>query len=183
LSVVRSVFDWKGLVGGLFKMAVVFSSETQKKIELICSKYPNKQAACMPVLHLAQEEYGCLSDEVLIAVSDVLELSYAHVYGVATFYTMYHRKKVGKNILMVCTNVSCMLRGAEKTLAAFEEQLGVKAGETTPDGEFTIIEEECLAACAGAPAVICDKEYFLDVTADKVEDVISACKNRSQGVL
>lgn len=171
------------LSGGLFDMALVFSPDVKKKIETIMLKYPTKQAACMPVLHLVQDTYAYLSDEVMQSVADILELSFAHVYGVATFYTMYRRKKMGKNILMVCTNIACMLRGAEETLAAFEKILGIKSGETTLDGEFSIVEEECIAACANAPAVICGEKYFLEVTPEKVEQVISSCKSHQRGIM
>ena len=87
------------------------------------------------------------------------------MFGVVTFYTMFHREKHGKNELMVCTNISCMLRGGYGILQHIEKRkLGIKAGETTPDGAFTLVEEECLAACANAPMMICGEDYFLDLT-------------------
>ena len=90
------------------------------------------------MLHVAQDEFGYLSDEALELVAKTLELPPAHVFGVVTFYTMFHREKHGRNELMVCTNVSCMLRGAYDILAHIEKKLGIKAGETTPDGAFTL---------------------------------------------
>lgn len=167
-------FLYKRLRG---RMSLVFSPHAQQQIEVIRKQYPTSQAACMPVLHLAQEEFGYLSDEVLDLVSVMLGLPHAHVFGVATFYTMYHRKPVGKKVLMMCTNVSCMLRGADQTMKALEDKLGIVRGQTTPDGEFTLIEEECLAACANAPALVCGDRYFLDFTADKVDDVLRTCRN------
>jgi NADH:ubiquinone oxidoreductase subunit E len=95
------------------------------------------------------------------------------VWGVATFYTMFHKEPVGKNVLMVCTNVSCMLRGAYDILAHIEAKLGVKKGETTPDEMFTVVEEECLAACANAPMFVCGTEYYLDLTRDKVDRALA----------
>ena len=86
------------------------------------------------------------------------------MFGVVTFYTMFHRDKHGRNELMVCTNVSCMLRGGYEILHHIEQKLGIKAGQTTPDGAFTLVEEECLAACANAPMMICGQDYFLDLT-------------------
>jgi NADH:ubiquinone oxidoreductase subunit E len=104
-------------------------------------------------------------------VAATLELPYAHVYGVATFYTMFRREPAGTNILRVCTNISCMLRGAYDVLARFEHKLGFKAGEG--DAEFSLVEEECIAACANAPAVVCGTRYFLDVTPEQVDGIIS----------
>lgn len=157
-------------------MALEFSPPAEQKISDICRRYPNTQAACLPVLHVAQDEFGHLSDEVLELVAKRLQLARSHVFGVATFYTMYHREPVGKHVLMMCTNVSCMLRGGYKTLHKLEEKLGIKAGQTTPDGEFTLIEEECLAACADAPAMICGERYFLNLTPDKVDAALAECK-------
>jgi NADH-quinone oxidoreductase E subunit len=154
-------------------MPVQFSSETKKKIDAVLARYPNSQAACLPVLHLAQGEFHHLSDEVMQLVADTLQIPYAHVFGVVTFYTMFHREKVGKNVLMICTNVSCMLRGAYDLLHHVEGKLGVKKGETTADGLFTVVEEECLAACANAPMMICGTEYFLDLTKDKVDQALA----------
>ncbi len=157
-------------------MAIEFSPQAEQRIRDICRQYPNTQAACLPVLHLAQDEFGHLSDEILEKVAAKLALPKSHVFGVATFYTMYHREPVGKRVLMMCTNVSCMLRGGYETLHKLEQSLGVKAGQTTSDGEFTLIEEECLAACADAPAMICGERYFLNLTSDKVDAALAECK-------
>ena len=144
-------------------MPVEFSTQAKAKIDKIAARYPSRVAACLPALHIAQAEFGHLTDEVIDAVAAVIGVTPAYALGVATFYTMFHREPVGKNVLMVCTNVSCMLRGAYDVLAEIETQLGVKKGETTPDGMFTVVEEECLAACANAPMLICGTEYFLDI--------------------
>jgi NADH-quinone oxidoreductase E subunit len=149
------------------------SDAARKKIEAICARYPNRQAACLPALHIAQREFGHVTDEAIAAVAEALGVPQAHVYGVATFYTMFHRHPVGKNVLMVCTNISCMLRGGYEILAEIEKQLGVKRGQTTPDGQFTIVEEECLAACANAPMMICGTEYFLDLDKDKLASILA----------
>ena len=154
-------------------MPVQFSANTQKKLDAVVTRYPSRQAACLPALHLAQAEFGSLSEEVQQAVADYLRLPIAHVYGVVTFYTMFHQKPVGANVLMVCTNVSCMLRGAYDILGHIEKKLGVKPGQTTPDGKFTLVEEECLAACANAPMMICGPAYYLDLTPDKVDRALA----------
>jgi NADH-quinone oxidoreductase E subunit len=145
-------------------MGLAFSPDAKQKIEALRSRYPTAQAACLPVLHLAQDEFGYISDEAVDVVAAALGLPPAHVWGVVTFYTMYHRHPVGRHVLMVCTNVSCMLRGGYDVLRSLEQKLGCKAGGTSADGEFTLIEEECLAACADAPAMISGHKYFLRLT-------------------
>jgi NADH-quinone oxidoreductase E subunit len=147
-------------------MPLTFSAETKHKIEALKGRYPSRQAACLPVLHLAQDEFGWISDEAVDAVAEALQLPAAHVYGVATFYTMYHRHPTGKHTVMVCTNIACMLRGGYDVLDALVKRTGVPAGGISADGEFTIVEEECLAACANAPCMISGQKYFLDLTPD-----------------
>jgi NADH-quinone oxidoreductase E subunit len=154
-------------------MAAAFSPEAQRKVEALRGRYPTAQAACLPVLHLAQEELGYVSDEAVDLVAATLGLPAAHVWGVATFYTMYHRHPVGRHVLMMCTNVSCMLRGAYDVMRKIEGTLGIKPGETSADGEFTLVEEECLAACADAPCLISGPRYFLRLTPDTVDQALA----------
>ena len=161
-------------------MPLEFSAQSKQRVDKALAQYPNKQAALLPVLHIAQDEFGHLPDEALELVARTLDLAPAHVFGVITFYTMYHREKHGKNELMVCTNVSCMLRGAYDMLAYLEKKLGIKAGETTPDGAFSIVEEECLAACANAPMMICGNQYFLDLTEKKLDTIIDDLRKKWQ---
>ncbi len=159
-------------------MALEFSAQAKQQIERLLTRYPNKQAALLPVLHVAQDEFGHLPDEALELVAKTLELPPSHVFGVITFYTMFHRARTGANHLMVCTNVSCMLKGGYEILGHLERKLGVKKGETTPDGAFTIVEEECLAACANAPMMVCGTDYFLDLTPQKVDVILDDLKKR-----
>jgi NADH-quinone oxidoreductase E subunit len=154
-------------------MPVELTPAAKKKLDAVVQRYPTRQAACLPALHIAQAELGPLTDEVQQAVADYLGIPIAHVYGVVTFYTMFHQRPVGKNVLMVCTNVSCMLRGAYDILEHIERKLGCRRGQTTEDGMFTIVEEECLAACANAPMMICGPEYHLDLTTEKVDRVLA----------
>lgn len=156
--------------------SVSFSKEALDKIEHLKTRYPDVQAACLPVLHVAQDEFGYLPDAAIDLVAEVLGLPSAHVYGVATFYTMYHRKPTGKHKLWVCTNVSCMLKGGYDVLHGLEKKLGIHAGETTSDGEFTLIEEECLAACAGAPCIVANDKYYLDVLPDQIDKILDEVK-------
>jgi NADH-quinone oxidoreductase E subunit len=152
---------------------VQFSPAAKKKLDAVLSRYPNRMAATLPALHIAQAELGPLTDPVIAAVAEYLEVAPAHVYGVVTFYTMFHRDKVGDNVLMVCTNVSCMLRGGYQILEHIEKKLHCERGATTPDGKFTIVEEECLAACANAPMMICGQKYYLDLTTEKVDKILN----------
>ena len=152
--------------------ALQFSKEALDTIEHLKTRYPDTQAACLPVLHVAQDEFGYLPDEAIHLVAQTLNLPVAHVWGVVTFYTMYHRKPTGRHKLWVCTNISCMLKGGYEVLHGLEKKLGIHAGETTSDGEFTLIEEECLAACAGAPCVVAADKYFLDVKVDQLDKIL-----------
>ena len=161
-------------------MPAKFSDAAKTKLAAILGRYPNRQAACLPALYLAQAEFGHLADDVVHLVARELDLAVAHVFGVVTFYTMFHRDKTGKNVLMVCTNVACMLRGGNDILAHIEERLGIKAGETTPDGMFTIVEEECLAACANAPMMVCGPKYFLDLDKNKVDHVLAQLREHPE---
>jgi NADH-quinone oxidoreductase E subunit len=159
-------------------MPLEFSAQAKQRIERLQKQYPNSQAALLPVLHLAQDEFGYLPDEALNLVARTLSLPPAHVFGVVTFYTMFHRERGGRNELMVCTNVSCMLKGGYDILGHIEGRLGIKAGESTPDGCFHLVEEECLAACANAPMMICGTDYFLDLTPQKVDAILDDLRRR-----
>ena len=155
-------------------MTPEFSAQAKQKLDALRQRYPSAQPVVLAALHLAQKEHGDLRDDVLRLVARTLDLPYAHVYGVATFYTMFRRTPGGTNTLRVCTSVSCMLRGAYEVLAAFEKQLGLKPGQA--NGDFTLVEEECIAACANAPAIVCGTRYFLDVTPDQVPGIVAELK-------
>src|SRR6185436_10244282 len=118
-------------------MPLEFTPQSKQIIDRLLTRYPNKQAALLPVLHVAQDQFGHLPDEALDLVAKTLDLPVSHVFGVVTFYTMFHREKGGTNELMVCTNVSCMLRGGYDILRHLEGRLGIKAGGTTAYGCFT----------------------------------------------
>ena len=152
-------------------MSLEFSADAKQKIAALAERYPSKQPVVLAALHLAQKELGHLSDDALRLVAATLDLPYAHVYGVATFYTMFRRTPGGTNTIRVCTNISCMLRGAYEVLGAFEKQLGLQKGESNRD--FTLVEEECIAVCANAPAVLCGTQYYLDVEPGQVGDIIA----------
>ncbi|MCA9679129.1 MAG: NAD(P)H-dependent oxidoreductase subunit E [Kofleriaceae bacterium] len=152
-------------------MSLEFSADSQRKIADLCERYPSKKPVVLAALHLAQKEFGHLSDDALRLVASTLELPYPHVYGVATFYTMFRREPGGAQTIRVCTNVSCMLRGGYDVLEAFEQVLGVERGGS--NAKFSLVEEECIAACANAPAVLCGTRYFLDVDPAQVKAIIA----------
>ena len=152
-------------------MSLQFSDDALKKIDDLAGRYPSKQPVVLAALHLAQKEFGHLSDDALRLVASTLDLPYPHVYGVATFYTMFRREPGGKTTLRVCTNISCMLRGAYDVLDAFKRRTKLEVGESNED--FTLVEEECIAACANAPAVVCGTKYYLDVTPDQVDRIVT----------
>lgn len=152
-------------------MSLEFSAESKKKIAALCERYPTKRPVVLAALHLAQKEFGHLSDDALRLVGTTLDLPYAHVYGVATFYTMFRREPGGRTTIRVCTNISCMLRGGYEVLDEFSTKLKLAPGESNQS--FSLVEEECIAACANAPAVLCGTKYFLDVTPAQVAAIIA----------
>ncbi len=157
-------------------MSLEFSADAQNKIAALCERYlvsGTKQPVVMAALHLAQKQFGHLSDDALRLVAATLDLPYAHVYGVATFYTMYRRDPSGTTTIRMCTNISCMMRGGYEVLAAFEQKLGVKTGGTSSNKKFTLVEEECIAACANAPCAVVGTRYLLDITPDQVGKLIA----------
>jgi NADH:ubiquinone oxidoreductase subunit E len=161
---------------GNIPMSLEFSAEARQKIAALCERYPTKQPVVMAALHLAQKEHGHLSDDSLRLVARTLDLPYAHVYGVATFYTMYRREPGGRQTIRMCTNISCMLRDGYAVLEAFEQKLGLRRGESNQ--EFSLVEEECIAACANAPCAVVGTEYLLDIKPEQVGKIVDQLKAR-----
>ncbi|MDT7893832.1 MAG: hypothetical protein LASZOEIN_000874 [Candidatus Fervidibacter sp.] len=158
----------------------VFTEELLKEAENIIAQYPQRKAAIMPLLWLVQEKLGYIPKEAIDEVAELTGTTPIHVEAVVKFYEMFHERPVGKYQLMLCTNVSCLLRGADKTLQKLKEVLGIDVGETTPDGLFTLEEVECLAACDKAPVLLVNAvELFENVTPDKVEQIIAELRKRA----
>ncbi len=153
-------------------MAVSFSPAARAKFEVIVQRYPIRRAAIMPTLWLAQEEFGYLSLEVMEYVAELLGLSPAFVGAVASFYTMYYKKPMGAFHVQVCTNLSCTLVGAEHILECLEKRLGIKVGETTSDGTFSLSEAECLASCGTAPMMQINDDYWENLSPQKTLEII-----------
>ncbi len=153
-------------------MAISFTSENQKKFEEILTRYPTKRAAILPTLWIAQKQFGWMSPEVMEYVSALLDLPPIKVYEVVTFYTMFNQKPVGKYHLQVCRTLSCELCGKEKIVDHLKKKLGIKPGETTADGKFTLTEVECLGSCGTAPMMQLNEEYHENLTTEHVDQIL-----------
>nr|XP_014122296.1 NADH dehydrogenase [ubiquinone] flavoprotein 2, mitochondrial [Zonotrichia albicollis] len=155
-----------------------FTPDNLKRIDAIINNYPegHKSAAVMAVLDLAQRQHGWLPISAMNRVAEVLDMPPMRVYEVATFYTMYNRKPVGKYHIQVCTTTPCMLRDSDSILEAIKKKLGIKVGETTSDKLFTLTEVECLGACVNAPMVQINDNYYEDLTPKDIEDIIDDLK-------
>ena len=156
--------------------APLFEGEYGDRLDKILSRYPTKQAALLPALGLAQEIRGHISPASMDEVAEALELSSAYVRGVATFYTMYNKRPVGRHLVQVCTNISCNLAGADDVVDAFLKYTDTELGETSEDGNFTVIEAECLAACGFPTCVQINSRYFENVTPSEVPKICEHLK-------
>ncbi|MBD08423.1 MAG: NAD(P)H-dependent oxidoreductase subunit E [Gammaproteobacteria bacterium] len=155
---------------------VKLSDHLREEIDRWVSKFPEgrQRSAVIGALQAAQHEnQGYLSAEIMNAVADYLGLPAIQVYEVATFYSMFETEPVGRHCVSVCTNISCMLRGSDEIVSHLEERLGIKLGESTEDGKFYLKkEEECLAACCGAPMMMVDHVYHENLTSIKVDEIL-----------
>lgn len=161
-------------------MSLSFSDEKLKEVQRIVDRYPQgkQKSALIPVLHLAQEEFGgWLSTETMDYVASVLNLKPIEVYEVATFYSMFNLKPVGKYMFEVCQTGPCMLNGSDDIVKYIYEKLGIKPGETTPDGMFTLKTVECLGACGYAPMMQQGKYYKEHLTKEKIDAIIAECRS------
>jgi NADH-quinone oxidoreductase subunit E len=154
----------------------ILSEHLRAEIDRWVARFPEgrQRSAVIAALHAAQHEnHGFLTPELMDAIAGYLGLPPVQVYEVAAFYSMFETKPVGRHSISVCTNISCMLRGGEAILAHLEKKLGVKVGESTPDGRFYLKrEEECLAACCGAPMMMVDHKYHENLTPAKVDEIL-----------
>ena len=158
--------------------APLFEGPHAERLGKIRSRYPNARAALIPTLNMAQELRGHVSPETMDEVAEILGLPAAEVRGVATFYTMYNKRPVGRFLIQVCTNISCSLCGGHEVLDAFLEHTGTEPGETSADGDFTVIEVECLAACGFPTAVQINSQYYENVTTEDVPALLERLRER-----
>ncbi|WP_341789346.1 NADH-quinone oxidoreductase subunit NuoE [Rickettsia endosymbiont of Polydrusus tereticollis] len=157
-----------------------FDKKNSKLAEDIIKKYPaeGKRSAVLPLLDLAQRQVGgWLPTAAMEYVANLLDMPYMRAYEVASFYTMFNLKPVGKHHIQICTTTPCWLRGSDQIVKACEQTLKIKCGEVTPDKKFSLVEIECLGACVNAPVVQINDDYFEDLTAEKIEEIISKLQN------
>jgi NADH-quinone oxidoreductase subunit E len=161
---------------------VKFSEEKLKKVDEIVARYPagKQKSALLPVLHLAQDEFGgWLSAETMDYVAGLLNLEPIEVYEVATFYSMYNLKPVGRYVFEVCQTGPCMLKGCDEIIEHIKRRLNIKVGETTPDGMFTLKTAECLGACGYAPMMLLGKYFREHLTPERVDQIIDECRQKA----
>jgi NADH-quinone oxidoreductase subunit E len=158
-------------------MPFALTADRERELTDILSRYPadaqGRMAACIPLLHLCQEQEGWCSEDVVAFVAKRLDLSTAHVKGVVTFYTLFNQEKPGKHQVWVCRTLPCALRGSGDVLKQCERRLGIHAGQTTADGKVTLRTAECLASCGTAPMMQVDKEYFENLTPARVDEILA----------
>ncbi len=160
-------------------LSQLVSSKAVAEVELWISKYPaeQKQSAVMAALRIVQDENGgYLNRELMDGVAGFLDMPFIAVYEVASFYSMYEHNPVGKYKICVCNSISCMINGSEKIIDYLEKKFGIGVGEVTKDGRFSIKEVECLGACVGAPMMMIGKEYYEDLTPEKIDIIIDGLK-------
>ncbi len=154
----------------------LLSDASLREIDNELAKYPpdRRQSALLAALRIAQDEHNWLSEELIEYVAEVIGVPPVRAFEVATFYSMYDLKPVGRHKISVCTNISCMLRGCDEVVAHLQNKLGIGFGETTDDGKFTLKEVECLAACAGAPMMQIGRDYHENLSPEKIDAILQA---------
>lgn len=154
----------------------MFNDTILKEIEGIRSKYPDHKSALLPALYIAQREFGWLSEEAMLSVSKALNMPAALVRGTASFYSMFRHKPMGRNLIQLCTNVSCMILGAERLVDLLQSRYGLLPNETTQDGRFSLVIMECIGACGTAPAMLVNTDFHDNLTEKSIEEVLENYK-------
>ena len=150
----------------------MFGAEFEKRVDAIVARYPVPKAALLPVLWELQKRDGWVKREAEAWVADRLGVSAAHVHGAVTFYTMYKQRLMGKYHIQVCTTLSCMLRGCDELMEHLRNKLGIREGEITPDGKFSLVRVECLGSCGTAPMFQLNDDYHEELTLGKVDQLL-----------
>jgi len=150
-----------------------FSAAAQAQLQALLERYPTREAALIPALHIAQREWGgWLPDDAIAAVASALELPVARVYGVVTFYDLLHQHQVGRHRIRICTNLPCMLRGSDEIMETVRQELAVGEDEVTPDGRCSFVHFECLGSCDTAPMMMIDDTYHENLTPERVRRIL-----------
>lgn len=155
---------------------IQFSEKNQIEFKNILGRYDSKRSALLPVLHLAQDEFGYLSNEVIEYVAQLMELSPAQVLEVVTFYHMFHRKPVGEHHFQFCKTLSCWMTGSHQLMKSLCSRLGIRPGEVTTDGKFSVVGVECLGSCGSAPVVQVNETFYENLTPEKLNRLVNSCK-------
>lgn len=150
----------------------IITPELRSEFDALCTKYPEKRAALLPILHRVQQVHGFLSNQALEAIATYLELAPVEVLGVVSFYPMFRRAPIGRHRVAVCKNISCDLMGAEDIFAAIKKRFGVEAGETTADNSFTLEAVQCLGACGYGPMMDIDGTYHEHLTGESAVEIL-----------
>jgi NADH-quinone oxidoreductase E subunit len=153
---------------------MTLSGAAVREIERLRAKYPEPRGALIPALYVAEREFGWLNTAALQSVAQVLDLPSAVVRGTASFYHLYRHREMGRHLIQLCTNISCMILGADRLEALLEERYGLVPGGTTEDGRFSLIIMECIGVCDGAPAMLIDTELYQDLTEDKLDEILAS---------
>jgi NADH-quinone oxidoreductase subunit E len=153
---------------------VTFTAERLEKVKEIIARYPQgkQKSALLPILHIAQEQFGWVSAGTMDYVASLLDIQSIEVYEVATFYTMFHLEPVGKNVIEYCRTGPCCTMGGEEVYTYLKDKLGVKTGETTKDGLFTVKEVECLAACGWGPCFQIREQFYMNLKNQKIDEIV-----------
>jgi NADH-quinone oxidoreductase E subunit len=151
----------------------MISEQAKQRMRDLAARYPVARSAVMPSLHIAQQEEGYITAEGLQAVAEAINMTVDDVESIATFYTMYYQRPQGKKVIKICSSISCYLRNCDHLIEHFEERLGVKRGETTPDGNYTLMTVECIASCSTAPALQVNDEFVENVTLEVADTLIA----------
>jgi len=150
-------------------------SETAcRQIQILMDRYPRKRSALIPALQLAQKEAGYISTEIVCEIAGMFNLTPNEVNEVASFYTMLHKQPVGKYVIQVCTNISCLLCNAELIMNHLIRRLGVRPGQTSPDKKYTLVEVECLGSCGTSPVIQINEDYYEDLTPEKLDKILDS---------
>jgi len=159
----------------------MFSKSTEKEFQELIQKYPSKRSALIPALYIVQREMGYVTAEGVEYVGKLLGMTPAQITEVASFYTMLFLRPVGKNVLWVCHNLSCSLCGAEEIIDHLQKKLGITTGETTPDGTFTLLRQECLASCDTAPVMQVNDDYEENLTLKRIDEILDKLRENKEG--
>jgi NADH-quinone oxidoreductase E subunit len=152
---------------------LAFSPEAEREVREVISRYPDRRAALLPVLWIAEREFGYIDRSALDRVAETMELDHAFVLGTFSFYTMYRTVSTGRHHLQVCRNIACWLRGHQGIVDHLEKKLGIEVGETTDDGRYTLSLAECLGSCGTAPMMQIDDDYHENLTPERVDEILS----------